>query len=317
MAYWRMRIRAGKGGEDLWPLCEKNGVAAITYDGIHNVNLAFYSDKKRPPGWNEIGGGGAKPSLSRFAWQIRGGDTVFVASNGKIVGMGHPHAESGKIAYKFSLRSPIITSTGEVWHHLIEMDWESTFTPFKPKQMRAPLFTLLDMNQQEVNEFLASSRVSELRQSELQENEIQTALLLEDEYTRYTPTALRHIRREHASLSNSFTNWMKDEHGLRVVQEKQQIDATFEVGNLNFLIEFKIAYQGNTKKAIREALGQILEYNYYPPRVCHDHWLLILNSTPSDEDRQYLGFLKEALHFPLSLGWRTMPGFSFDPPLKL
>jgi hypothetical protein len=75
MAYWRMRLRRGKGGQDLWPLCKRHEVAAITYNGVHNVDLRPYSDKRHPPGWNEIEGSAAKKSLSRFAWEIRGGDT--------------------------------------------------------------------------------------------------------------------------------------------------------------------------------------------------------------------------------------------------
>jgi hypothetical protein len=42
------------------------------------------------------------------------------------------------------------------------------------------------------------------------------------------------------------------------------IDATFKVDGKKFLVEFKIACLRNTRKAIREALGQILEYNLYP-----------------------------------------------------
>jgi hypothetical protein len=108
---------------------------------------------------------------------------------------------------------------------------------------------------------------------------------------------------------------LKDAHGIQVTQEKKQIDATFVVKKVTFLVEFKIAYQGNTKRAIREALGQILEYNYYPPRASHDRWLLILNSSPNDDDRAFLRLLVKAFRIPISIGWKTSRNFNFDPNL--
>jgi hypothetical protein len=139
MTYWRMRIRDGKGGQDLWPICQEHEVAAITYDGIRDIDLRPYSENLHPPSWNQINGSAAKTSLSRFAWQIRGGDTIFVASHGEIVGMGHPSANSGELGYRFDPNSPIAPNDGVPWHNLIDMDWETSFNSFKPASMRAPL----------------------------------------------------------------------------------------------------------------------------------------------------------------------------------
>ena len=317
MAYWRMRMRDGKGGPDLWPVCEKHNIAAITYNGIDNVDLAPYSEKVHPPRWDEIKGSAAKTSLSRFAWQIRGGDTIFVTGNGKIVGMGHPRVESGKLAYRFDPNSPVVPEKGETWRHLIDMDWESNFSSFKPESMRAPLYTVLDLHQDEVDAFLLAARLNELREAGIKEPDLGSTLLLEDEYTRYTPMALRQIKREHSALSNRFATWLQETHKIRSIREKMQIDATFITDNAKFLVEFKIAYQGNTKRAIREALGQILEYNYYPPRASHDHWLLTLNASPGEDDRKFLRLLVEAFRIPLSIGWEVGAAFQFDPVLRL
>jgi hypothetical protein len=91
------------------------------------------------------------------------------------------------------------------------------------------------------------------------------------------------------------------------------LDATFEAGNKRFVAEFKIAYQGNTRRAIREALGQILEYNHYPPRITYDHWLLILDKQPSTEDIAFVLALAQTYRLPLALGWKTYDGFDFVP----
>jgi hypothetical protein len=135
--------------------------------------------------------------------------------------------------------------------------------------------------------------------------------------TRYTSAALRVIRRKHVALSNRFRSWLELTYGVRVLQERQQVDATFETGGKTFLTEFKIAYQGNTKRAIREALGQILEYNHYPPRVSRNHWLLVLDIAPCQEDSLFIQDLRDRFHIPLSLGWDTGLAFLFEPPLVL
>lgn len=56
---------------------------------------------------------------------------------------------------------------------------------------------------------------------------------------------------------------MQTSKGIPVVQEKSRIDCTFVERGVRTMVEFKIAYESNTQRAIREALGQILEYNYY------------------------------------------------------
>jgi hypothetical protein len=89
-------------------------------------------------------------------------------------------------------------------------------------------------------------------------------------------------------LSNEFSLWMLRTKAIQVAQERKFIDATFHKGSRTYLVEFKIAYLGNTRRAIREALGQILEYNFYPPRTKQDRWLLVLNKEPSEDDRQFL-----------------------------
>jgi hypothetical protein len=49
--------------------------------------------------------------------------------------------------------------------------------------------------------------------------------------------------------------------------ERRYIDVTFRLKRESVLVEFKIAYNSDPKPAIREALGQILEYNLYPDRT--------------------------------------------------
>jgi len=320
MAYWRMRLRNGfanQGGDDMWPACKKELVSAITYNGISEVDLRPYSRGNPPPGWNQVAGG--KGSLSHFAWDIRGGDAIYVADSvsHQIVGMGYVRAAIGELAYRFDANSPIAPPNGPAWCHLIDVDWDEAFVPFSYEHPRAPLSTVLELNTLEIGEFERASQEQGHRDRGLPEDEVQGTLLLQDAYTRYTPAALREIHREHAKLSNDFSVWLQINFGIQVTQEEQQIDAKFVTRDKKYLTEFKIAYQDNTKRAIREALGQILEYNHYPPRASHDFWLLILNICPAREDITFLRSLKELYRLPLILGWRTDSGFDFAERLSL
>jgi hypothetical protein len=317
MDYWRMKLRAGHHGPDMWQSCRDHGVAAITYHGVRNVDLSLYSRTNHPPGWDQVEGS-AKGSLGLFAWDIRGGDVIYVASSleRQIVGLGYVQAAIGEVAYRFDRHSPIVASDGERWPHLINVDWDLAFAAFPYKRPRAPQNTVLKLNNLEVSEFERAAQEAEHRQWGLSNSEIRETYLLETAYPRYTPVALRIIRREHVSLSNQFKLWLKNTKGILAAQEHQHIDATFEALGRRFLAEFKIAYLGNTKKAIREALGQILEYNHYPPRASHDSWLLILDKEPSGEDRTFLSVLREGYGLPLTLGWKADSTFEFEPSLS-
>jgi hypothetical protein len=311
-----MKLRAGTYGQDMWRLCKEHSVAAITYDGIRDVDLAPYSREDHPPGWEKVKGA-AKGSLGYFAWSARGGDWIYVADSIEqaIVGKGYAKATVGHLAYHFDPDSPVVEQTGLRWCHLIDVDWDGTFVPFRYEHPRAPQNTVLVLNHDEIEYFERATQEGEHRRQGLTEEEVQNTLLLGTEYPRYTPAAQRWIRREHVALSNSFVVWLGSAHGIQAAQERKQIDVVFEVGGKRFLAEFKIAYSGNTKEAIREALGQILEYNYYPQRVSHDKWLLILNASPCDQDIAFIRRLRGTFGFPLALGWQADSAFVFEDSL--
>jgi hypothetical protein len=320
MAYWRMRLRDGfgsRGGEDLWPACKKHLVAAITYNGVHETDLSVFSRGDHPPNWDEVRGG--KGSLSHFVWDIRGGDTIYVADSmsHQIVGMGYARAKLGEVAYRFDRRSPIEPSGGPKWCHLIDVDWDEAFVPFAYEHPRSGITTVLELNETEVHLFGEATQKREHRDRGLSEEDAQDTVLLGEAYPRYTSAAMRLIQREHVHLSNTFKAWLRNGYNIRLIQERQRIDALFKNGRNSFLVEFKIAYQGNTTRAIREALGQILEYNHYPKRSCCDRWLLVLNVPPSAEDVIFVSSLREKYSLPITLGWRTDVGFEFEPHLDL
>jgi hypothetical protein len=88
---------------------------------------------------------------------------------------------------------------------------------------------------------------------------------------------------------------------------------TFNLKRETVLAELKVCFGVGTTKSIREALGQLLEYNHYPKRNPTDTWLLILDEEPSDEDRQFIEELRTTRSLPIRIGWQANKKFIFFP----
>ncbi len=143
------------------------------------------------------------------------------------------------------------------------------------------------------------------------------AALAEDAYYRESPQNLRLILRRHNILSNEFAKWLVDTRCSNVIQEKDYVDVIFEKEDSLYQAELKICYGTGTTKVIREALGQLLEYNYYPGRTQANRWAIVLDEKPTNDDIAYIRTLKVQLNLPLSLGWRDSEGFVFADGLGL
>ncbi|RKT44878.1 hypothetical protein [Thiocapsa rosea] len=172
----------------------------------------------------------------------------------------------------------------------------------KPSNHRFKSFTYVDS-------FPSSSTNIPVSQS------IRSALA-EDGYYRETAAKLKLIIPKHNKLSNDFCQWL-NKKGIPVKQEENFIDVLFEVNNVSYIAELKVVYGIGTTKAIREALGQLLEYNYYPGRNTNKEWMIILDQTPLASDQSYVEKLITEIKFPLRIGWQTTKGFEFYPVWKI
>lgn len=92
-------------------------------------------------------------------------------------------------------------------------------------------------------------------------------------------------------------------------REKDQVDVEFKDGSKLCRAELKVCYGMTPTFAIREALGQLLEYNYYGWRFPADLWFIVLDSAPSEYDRKYVHRLSERKNLPLQLWWKSGSGF--------
>ncbi|WP_422000664.1 hypothetical protein [Reyranella sp.] len=135
--------------------------------------------------------------------------------------------------------------------------------------------------------------------------------LAEDAYYREAPALRRVIIPRHKRLSNAFCKWLHHRHNLHAQQERDRVDVRFNMGDDTVLAEIKICYGVGTTKAIREALGQLLEYNHYPLRRPSRRWMIVLDEEPSTDDKRFVDLLGEHWQLPLSIAWREGQEFSF------
>lgn len=298
--------------------CREWNLAAITYNPLLRTDLSRYSPVHRPPGWNDLAAS-QKGSISKFAWQIRAGDKLYVRDSSRanlLVGFGHVLGKEGELAYFYNAGSPIKTKEGGVWRHLIAVDWEHPFAEVPYKDHSANT-TVLSIDEDELSEFQQIAKRVEHKKHGLSDADADLAAGLETAYPRATPATIRLILPKHMTLSRMFHAWLQKHHSIQGHRERRQIDMQFKIGHDLAMAEFKIAYNGNTKAAVREALGQILEYNHYPGRETTQAWFLILDQEPSNEDCAFVKSLRARWGCPIYLGWRQTTGFSFYPESPL
>lgn len=168
----------------------------------------------------------------------------------------------------------------------------------KPSNHRFKSFTYVDSFPSNAN------RVRKNRQ--------RRSALAEDGYYRESSSKLKIIIPKHNKLSNDFCSWL-NKKGVSAKQEENYIDILFDIDGDGYIAELKVVYGVGTTKAIREAIGQLLEYNYYPGRESNKEWMIILDQRPLKTDQEYIEKLIAEINLPMRVGWQTDKGFEFYP----
>jgi hypothetical protein len=299
-----MKLRAGSYGEDMWPPCREHGVAVITHPPIYDIDLT----KLRKTDLDAEVKTAARSSIWRFAWDIRGGDIILVGDSRKksIIGKGYVTSEPGIRAYRYNTHNPIREKghSRASWRHEIPVVWDDDFLPFTYVD-GAPRHTVMHFD---------PTWASAPFDGAMTRNEGEAAFLNEAAYRRDTQASYKNVLKLHTALSNRFRAWLKHRFEVVGIQEKNQLDIHFTHDGTSYLVELKICYGGNSKAAIREALGQIIEYNHYPPRLQKQRWLLVLDSSPTVSDKEYIAVVRERYNLPLGMAWPLDGNFEISPP---
>jgi hypothetical protein len=302
MNVWRMKLRAGDYGDDMWPQCRERAIASMTHPPIYNLDLTNFRKHDVPVDVRTA----ARTSIWRFAWEIAGGDVILVGDSlqRSIIARGFVDCDPGERAYFYNAQDPMTEPSNPAipWRHEVPVTWDPDFIPFIYND-GAPRITVMRYEPSWAPQRLQSGG-----------GEDADDFLDDTGYRRETRASSRNIKRVHSTLSNSFRHWLSSAHGIAVKQEKRRVDISFSYGDQTHLAELKVCYGGDTRASIREALGQVFEYNLYPPRLSANSWLIVLDMKPVETDVAYFEALRQQYKLPLSLVWPTDAGFESDRP---
>jgi len=307
-----MSFRVGNQGDKMWPSCRRLGVAAITYRPLSKTDLSKYPEGQPEELWDQLEPT-QKASLRRVAYEMKGGDIIYVKQGPKIVNKGTVRGRLNERAYRFDSEFGLRPPNGTPWAHQVPVDWSTNF-PEVSVLLGAEQLTVKELSTEDVNRIeRAVTREEETIAAAGPTVKKKKDLLIEDAYYREAAARLNVIIPRHKRLSNDFVKWLNKRFRIDAIQEHQQIDIRFVFQGKTHIAELKVCFGVGPQNSIREALGQLLEYNHYPKRRPQSMWLIILDDEPSSSDRGFVENLREKLLLPLVLGWRSNSEFLFNP----
>ena len=103
---------------------------------------------------------------------------------------------------------------------------------------------------------------------------------------------------QHNELSNVLIEYLKNNGYKSVKAEDNYVDIKC-INNSGELIFFELKTAKTVKAAIREAIGQLLEYNHYPNTNKANKLIIVTKSEPSESDIQYLSTLRTKYNLPV------------------
>lgn len=103
---------------------------------------------------------------------------------------------------------------------------------------------------------------------------------------------------QHNELSNAMVEYLKNNGYQNVKAEDNYVDITCNDSS-GKKIFFELKSVQTVKAAIREALGQLMEYNHYPNDNRADKLIIVTAHKPEKEDIQYLTGLRTIYKIPV------------------
>ncbi|WP_157726359.1 hypothetical protein [Imhoffiella purpurea] len=129
------------------------------------------------------------------------------------------------------------------------------------------------------------------------------------------------VTHSHSLLSKNFIKWLQKK-GYDNIEDEcilanlDRIDVRFRLKEKHIFSELKTVSGSSTKRAIREALGQILDYQYYDDSEKADELWIVINDECSESDVSFINKLINIHHLPLRLVWEKNQGFACFPDLQ-
>lgn len=102
----------------------------------------------------------------------------------------------------------------------------------------------------------------------------------------------------HKELSEAMVDYLNANGYQNVKAEDNHVDIKC-VAPSGETIFFELKTAQSVKYAIREAIGQLLEYNHYPDTKRADKMIIVTKDEPEDDDIKYLTKLRAEYHIPV------------------
>ncbi len=127
-------------------------------------------------------------------------------------------------------------------------------------------------------------------------------------YVRKVRASEAFIPENHRKLSKAFCEWLQGVYAFeRPRREIGYRDIEWRFNGEDYLFELKALPRKNPKEArwaIREAIGQLLDYEHYPGSGhSYDHRAIVLDGRPMPDAVAWLGLLQKILKNPVELFW--------------
>ena len=125
MTVWRMSMRCGNEGYEMWPQCQRKGVAAICYEPFAGMDLRKFEQGEPAQLWAQLAAAQVG-FLRRVAYDMTKGDTIYVKQGPGIVGRGTVLG-----SYQFDRKGQIICPDYPQlpFAHQVPVKWEPEFEP--------------------------------------------------------------------------------------------------------------------------------------------------------------------------------------------
>ncbi|MCJ7586738.1 MAG: hypothetical protein MUQ00_02400 [Candidatus Aminicenantes bacterium] len=161
MRYWRMMMRYGEGGPDIFPDCKQRGIAALDFywgEGQRKrvvEDCTKLSDDDYLKNWRSraLHKSGRRNSLWILWKEMKIDDVIYVKTGPWIVG-------KGSIIGEYEFDPDILKGTmGSKWGQFVRVEWINDFIKFKFK-FRAQRFIIREIIEPELQRFLDAERAS-------------------------------------------------------------------------------------------------------------------------------------------------------------
>ena len=150
--FWRMAMKNGTKGDDIFPDCKQRNIAALDYWDKDHVNRIVedctkLSEDEYVQKWRLRAPHHSSGRTSvRLLWkEMKVGDRIYAKTGTLVVG-------KGTITGEYEYDPDILKDTmGPKWGQFVRVEWDKNFINFSFK-FHAPMFTIREIKEQELHD---------------------------------------------------------------------------------------------------------------------------------------------------------------------